>query len=223
MNATHDEGHELVLASRLAGELAPDSPEVQRLLSACPTCRELLAELDEVSTRLGESAAEREADLAAAARLAPEPLEPRLQARLEELARVAPARSHRVWPWLCAAAALVVFGFLWRGLQREPEPPPPVILGDGLVLVEPRGPSDYGLFVWRYPERPSGGFLVSIFAEDAPADAPPLLKVPWNELSWKPDEATRRALPERIRWKVEARDDFGTEAVSQPASAWRSP
>ena len=32
------------------------------------------------------------------------------------------------------------------------------------------------------------------------------------------DEATRRALPDRIRWRVEARDDFGLLAVSESAS-----
>jgi len=228
MSTTHDEGHELVLASRLAGELAPDAPEVQRLLSACPICRELLAELGEVSARLGESAAEREADLAAAARLAPEPSEPRLEARLAELARSAPARPRRWTSWLAAAALLLAGAFLWRALLPAPAAKPPIPLGGADAadweMVGPSGVSTCERFSWRY-HRPASSFLLLIYDADVEGSRP--REIQCKESDWTPDAATLAGLPRHIRWEVEALGPGGTRedwlSTSPPSSASRSP
>lgn len=141
-------------------------------------------------------------------------------------------RPPRLGSWtLLVAAAAVAGAILYlrsprggddtRGAPIEPR----ILLGGEIEALEPIGAVDeFARFAWR--SGVSSARSQRILIEDA--SDPAALPTAFGPLDpaareWIPDERARLALPERIRWRVSARDERGEEiGSSATVEAWRS-
>jgi hypothetical protein len=232
----HPSEHEEFLATLLAGELRPESTEVQRRLRECAPCRAEWERLRRTVVGLAHAATERGAVLAGQGALRGAPGEERL---LETLAGLAderntpsPRRFSRT-VLLVGAAASVLAGWLaWRNLGTAPvsgpgpapAPRPPHVLGEGaLELLAPVGlDADFSRFVWKYDGR-TPRFRLRVFEllgdERGPECIP---EIQCRETNWVPSAELLAKLPLAIEWEVSVADDFDRWPVVLSEQAWRS-
>lgn len=196
------------------------SPEVERLLERL-TAGELTLASPEVQSRMAadpDFAARAEAllDLAAELEWGPVPAasdaEPWPGADQAMAAMVRerfgpPLERTRRWPWLAAAAALLVFA--WCGTrERPPEAPPGTELAAGAAW--PTGTvsrSSLSQQAWHWTGRAGGAargtYRVSVLGDDAVPLVEPFEVI--DQTRWTPPAEWLQRLPARFRWQVEAR------------------
>ncbi len=201
---THPREHEELLERVLGGELARDAAEVQDRCAACAECREELAHLEAVlGTARAAGELQREVIEEALAGKGPRDVE--LARRALEVARErAPGarRPSRAWLWLAGAAAVALLVFL---VPRSTDAPP-VLLGDGLELLAPRGAgADPELFSWSFELPPAGHFELRVW-QLLPGGGEVLLveRIDLDATTWRPSAPDSLPPGARIRWTVEA-------------------
>lgn len=226
MNAQHGDEHEAVLMRIVSGDLPREAAEAAALLEACSTCRGTLAQLDEVTSSLGQAGDLERRVLEDAARIEAAPGEDRVAEIVRQHAHRQP---RRIWPWaIAAAAAACLLLFFW---PRETEGDrSDLFLGgpehqDGL---EPHGIVErWTAFRWRKPQTsPGGTYTISVWRADVPPGADPELvqggiipSVTDEVKTWLPSDELLSSLPRSIRWRVEAFDAFGSPVPRQRAEA----
>jgi hypothetical protein len=229
--SAHPREHEELLAALLAGERRPGDPEVVRALRECARCRERWEHLRSAASRLDAAADEQHALLAGLAHADPAPGEERVLATLERLADgdgLGSRRTSRRLAWLAAAA--LILAAAWgarRFLVDATEPRAPAWLGNGtLQLLAPRGEVAGGRFErfsWTYTGGVAARFTLRIGKlEDGQGGEWLIEHERLEETTWTPDAEDLEQLPPRIRWEVEAFDEFQRSLGSDSAQAWLS-
>jgi len=232
----HTSEHEEFLATLLAGELRPESTEVQRRLRECAPCRAEWERLRRTVSGLAQAATDRGAVLAGQGALRGAPGEERLLETLAGLADERNAPSPRRFSrtvLLVGVAASALAGWLaWRnmgsapvsGPRPGPTPPPPVVLGEeALELLTPVGQAaDFSRFAWKY-DGDAVAFDLRIYALDGDRRGAPLLPAkPCRAKTWTPtpEELTVLQDTPAIEWELTVRDDVGL-GESRLQRAWR--
>jgi len=204
----------------ITGELDLESPEVQEALSD-PSFRaeyesaaNTMAWLDAAGSHARELARQAEDE----GPVDGEDAVHQVFAR-EARAQTPPAPKRSWAPIWLAAAAVIVAGWLFFGLEpsSDPAPDPSRILGASIAELEPSGATDvFGEFRWRYDLPPGGWFLVTI---DSGVDGGEILTSEKLFLpSWRPSV---EAWPAVVRWEVQAFDESGRRIASATAEAAR--
>jgi hypothetical protein len=227
MNA-HGPRHEEILRDIAVGDLAESAPAAREALESCSECRERLAELREAAARLDAAAAEERAIRDAAERLPPGAATG--ESRVGEILRAAaaraatrpedrsgaPARRPRL-PRL-AAAVMILAGL--AGLvaivrstlrDRDPTPPGPILVGDEIEAIAPRGlVESFEIFEWRAELPPLGWCVVHVHRAGAGQEVPPLaVSQEIEDTRWHPGEEVVRGWPREIEWEVHVYDAEG--------------
>lgn len=123
--------------------------------------------------------------------------------------------------WLAAAALLVAIALLWRSQQVPPPPEAPILLGDGLALVQPVGAVErYAPIVWSHPSPDGLTFALRVTDPSVPGPAGLLLETPRRrDLRWSGDAAT--TWPSRVLLEIDAYDGSGALVDSLAAEVQR--
>lgn len=230
----HAEQHADLMREVALGELSKDSPEVLALLENCATCRELWEKVE------GELADVRE-DLDLAQHVRPGvPMD--VAGRLEELAQLEPpgqgspptvameppspptnsAALPSSWLVYFAAAALLIWAAIaWWPSRQGPTDETPIYVGDPSALhsLTPAGAvDDFEQFEWRCDLPGVRSYTLRLYDEQGELHlAIPHLK----STSWTPTETQSRDLPDRLRWEVDACDEFGAIDTSPSVACSR--
>jgi AcrR family transcriptional regulator len=223
----HPQEHRDFVDRVLDGELAESDAVVRARLEACGECREELGRLRALDAGLRATAGEARADVERArAQVQPadEVLVRRsLEAALPALAVRGPS-SRRFLFALAAGLVLLLGGGALFYLRSGGRPAEILLSGGTIRCIAPMGEvDDYHEFSWSAPLPPGGSFVLILHVlEDDGAGA--LLRPPirCQEPRWTPTPEERRALPDRIYWKVVAQDIGETKVEEGWARASRS-
>lgn len=107
-----------------------------------------------------------------------------------------------------AAAALVLVvarsaGWFDGGPIDDPDPAPPVYLGDVLPGASPVGPgSSYAEFRWDLTVGPQWEFEIEVFSDSPGAAREPLASERTRESTWSPPAKEAAEWPDAIRWTL---------------------
>lgn len=232
---SHAREHAELLEHALSGALDPADSRLRERLRDCAECAEEWKAMNELVDALDSTRRELPLDLQAALRDGPAPGAERVLSTLRAAAAgrglhapspaPAPARNVTRRPWRLAIAALLVAalcGWALRALLTAPDRErDPTLLGpEEFALLEPRGSVRHvERFAWRHTLAPQGWYELRIEGFDEASGTWKTIEHGAGRLhadSWSvPGELDTR-WPERLRWRVIAR-----EPSSDPlASDW---
>jgi len=212
----HGTEHERILRDVVTESIAREDPRVVELLERCDECRSELHGLERALARVDGASDELRSEMEAVERMGPVSTVD-VRARLELVAETEPHASPSSGRWLLAVAAVLLIGFMGflpQLLRDDDEQSDPLYLGDDEVqLIGPVGAVvDFTAFEWRCERDDVRSYTLRVYdaADETEHIARPYLK----ETTWTPERAERQALPDRIKWDVEA-IGAGGEVVAQ--------
>ncbi|MFK7962218.1 MAG: hypothetical protein AB8G96_17030 [Phycisphaerales bacterium] len=200
----HGPEHEELIERWFTETDAPSASEIERLMDACPMCREQITSMDEVRRSL-TAAAELERDvLAEASQLEGRPADGGSSTRDPLRPASTWWRRPSRWVPIAAAALLAITVSVALRLGGAPNPTPPVVpngimLGGEVTLTAPIGDvASFDAFSWT-AQGSGATFQIEVF--DADDLTTPLLTSPViSGRTWTPDATT--TLPPSIRWTL---------------------
>lgn len=206
---SHSE-HEKILRDLLAGEVS--RADALAVLGDCEQCAALLSAVESLGGVLDQAARDERATLAEAEHSALPGGDQRVREFFRER-RGGPRFTPALMLVAGALAATFLALLLWRPWEGPGADPDAVFLGERgeIELIAPRGALDentWSSFSWR-SELPTGWWYeIQVFAQGAPADAPPIATEDHlKEPHWTPPAVDN--WPRAIRWNVRVKYSGG--------------